>query len=804
MAKRALLIGVNEYKVGLAGLSSPIKNVEALRKILKDDNGYEVDCLSDPLAQDMRKTIERFFQNVVKKDDLAILFFSGHGITDERGALYFAARDTEKVEGKLTQSTSVSARDIQSWLQDSRCRHKVIILDCCFSGAFPTGMQYLGHKSIDFVNQLLGSLNEEVETRSSYQSLGSSGKEIATKPPDQFPSNDHSDYGGKGIVILTSSSKTEHSFEKEGQELSIYAHYLVEGLGTESADRNQDRYISAKELHDYVYEKVKQEKPEMTPNIFGNGGEIVIARVKRGKEYQEIVQKFVQESGGKIPDQNLKLVRANAHDLGLSDDEAVKIEEKVLKPFQEHEKNLNDYREHFRDALKNDKRYPFTPKIQEALKPWQKRRELKDEEIEGINRSEILGFYKEELKQIDSDAKTRKARKEVQRKADELMLSLSLAKQDVQKINNEILDNEFKLFKYPLFYVFVVIFLAAITYGIAVGKSPDKDSRITDVTTDAEGTFRYTTSSTWAPVVCDGNGIDTYITNFTNKGKFKLLKANTNIYTSNQAFDNLIERKDGYAFAIISSNITPEMEEKAGKNGIEIGKMTIATDAIAIGVNNELQIKSGLIFEDLKRIYMGESKTWSQLLKDRFEGKDTSLNIVPLSRPFSGSLVGTSKYFFQEVLKILPNEIQDIKSKQIITEVENTSDGINKLKEKFVGGIYFATATEMYGEGIKIVPVGEKLEKLESPYKDKNFFPRNHCKIEGNNMPVSSSILNEKYPKELIRPISVVWIKYNNISGSDKDKNNEAAAIAYAKMLKTKEGQAILRGIGFFPHDYLN
>jgi len=609
-------------------------------------------------------------------------------------------------------------------------------------------------------------------------------------------------FTGVGIVILTSSSKTEHSFEKEGQELSIYAHYLVEGLGTESADRNQDRYISAKELHDYVYEKVKQEKPEMTPNIFGNGGEIVIARVKRGKEYEGIVQNFVKKSGGKISDQDLKLLRANAHDLGLSDDEALKIEEKVLKPFQEHEKNLNDYREHFRDALKNDKRYPFTPKIQEALKPWQKRRELKDEEIEGINRSEILGFYEEELKQIDSDAKTRKARKEVQRKADELRISLSLAKQDVQNINRDDIRHGFKLFKYPLFYVFVVIFLAATTYGIAVfinsqNKNPD---RITDVTTDSEGTFRYTTSSTWAPVVCDGKGIDTYITNFTNKGKFKLSKVDTHIYTSNQAFENLIERKDGYAFAIISSNITPEMEEKARKNGIEIGKRIVANDAIAIGVNKDLQINSGLTFEDLKKIYKGEFKTWGQLLNDRVEGKNASLEIVPLSRPFSGSLVGTSKYFFQEVLKILPNEIQDIKSKQIITEVDNTSDGINKLKEKFVGGIYFATATEMYGEGIKIVPVGEKLENLESPYKDKNFFPRNHCKIEGNNMPVSSSILNEKYPKELIRPISVVWRKYKN--PSDEDKKNEAAAKAYADMLITKEGQAILMGIGFFPYDY--
>ena len=61
-------------------------------------------------------------------------------------------------------------------------------------------------------------------------------------------------------------------------------------------------------------------------------------------------------------------------------------------------------------------------------------------------------------------------------------------------------------------------------------------------------------------------------------------------------------------------------------------------------------------------------------------------------------------------------------------------------------------------------------------------------------------ILNKNYPKELIRPISVVWRKYKD--PSDEDKKNEEAAIAYANMLRTKEGQEILMGMGYFPYDY--
>jgi ABC-type phosphate transport system substrate-binding protein len=795
MAKRALLIGVNEYKVGLAGLSSPIKNVEALREILEDQNGYRVSCLPNPSVQEMRREIELFFlNNNLERDDLGLLFFSGHGLKDDHGDLYFAATDTEKVVGgELRQATAIYAIDIQRWLKNSKCRRKVIILDCCFSGAFPRGLRVFGDNKIDFAGQLLGSLREE-------------------------------EYGGRGIVILTSSSAIEHSYEREGLELSIYTHYLVEGLKTGSADIDQDRRILAKELHDYVSDKVSQEESLMTPQIFrvNEGGEIVIAEVKRGKEYEGIVQNFVKKSGGKISDQDLKLLRANAHDLGLSDDEALKIEEKVLKPFQEHEKNLNDYRKHFRDALKNDKRYPFTPKIQEALKPWQKRRELKDEEIEGINRSEILEFYEEELKQIVSDAET-KTRKEVQKKADELRISFSLTKQDVQNINNRlsqntnILANVFKLFKYSLFYVFGVVFLV-IAYQIIVFINkrettiPDppilkitdvKALKITDVKTP-EGSFSYTTSSTWAPVVCDGKGIDAYITN---KGKFKLSKAVTNIHSSNTAFDNLIDKDKnaGYAFAIISSDITQEMEDKAREQKIELGSMIVAKDAIAFGVNVNLNITDGLTYSDLEKIYLDGEKKWSNLTGEQFKKINPSLEIKTIFRPFTEkTLVGTTKYFLLDILGY--KSLDEAAKKLTVVSAIDTSAAIGQVKNE-EGSIYFATATELYGKGIQIVPIqNDSTKKFEAPYKDKDFKPEEHCQVLGDNIASSSNrnsnILNQNYRGKFIRPISVVWRKYNNTSGSDKDKNNEEAAIAYAKMLTTKEGQEILMGMGYFPSDY--
>ena len=676
-------------------------------------------------------------------------------------------------------------------------------------------MRVFGDNKIDFAGQLLGSLSEEVVTKSS---------------------NDDSEYGGRGIVILTSSSAIEHSYEQEGLELSIYTHYLVEGLETGSADIDQDTRILAKELHDYVSDKVSQEKSLMTPQIFrvNEGGEIVIAEVKPIEiEPAERYRKGIEDYFiiyGKIPDERRKLVDTTANSLGLSPDEAAKIEDSVRKPYQEHEKNSNIYRENFYSLLRSDKCYPLPAEDLRSLKGLQQLLRLSDKDIEGINRSEILGFYKEKLNQIVNDPKTPK---EVQRKADELMLSLSLAKQDVQKINNEVINrlspytNIFaNVFKNLPFYLFVVIFLV-IAYGYAIidvnnnnpqndksqNKTPDVPPSIPKIT-DVEapkGDFRYTTSSTWAPVVCGnkqeyeitkkGYGIDNYIE------KKKGFKLTANIFRSDQAFENLIKDKE-FAFAIFSSNITDEMRTKAKEKGIELDERIVAMDAIAFGANVNLKITDGLTKDNLYKIYVDGNQKWSDVLGDTSTWKEPSLQIKTVFRDFGNyTFVGTTKHFFLDYLKY-NKSLDDAKQNLIISTVlaENTSAAIDKVKNT-EGSIYFATATELYGNEIQIVPIKDDLtKKFQAPYTDKDFKPFEHCKIAGDNIAASSNrnpdILNKNYPKELIRPISVVWRKYNNTSGSDENKKNEKAAIAYAEMLKTKEGQEILMGMGYFPYDY--
>ncbi|MBD2595276.1 caspase family protein [Nostoc spongiaeforme FACHB-130] len=243
MAKIALLIGVDEYEPGFNPLPAAGKDIEALRRVLQDPemgDFHELKSLKNPDPQIMQYEIEAIFSERTK-EDLILLYFSGHGIKDDAGNLYFATRATKKnLKGELVRSTAVPASFIHEVMKRSRAKRQVIILDCCFSEAFDPILFAKNDNSIDLRHQL----------------------------------------GSEGRVVLASSSSTEYSFEQEGAEVSVYTRYLIEGIETGAADTDNDGNIYVHELHDYAKAKVQEVKPNITPKILldKEGFNILIAK----------------------------------------------------------------------------------------------------------------------------------------------------------------------------------------------------------------------------------------------------------------------------------------------------------------------------------------------------------------------------------------------------------------------------------------------------------------------------------------------------------------------------------------------
>jgi formylglycine-generating enzyme required for sulfatase activity len=236
---------------------------------------------------------------------------------------------------------------------------QVLVLDCCFSGAFAKGYIGKDDSSVDIAAQL----------------------------------------GGKGRAIFTSSGALEYSFHKEGANLSVYTHFWVEGVETGAADRDKDGLISVDELHTYVAQKVKQAAPGMTPQFFSEekGQKIFLARSPVRSEpenlalkYRKEVEKWVKQGAFNVERDRFSVTARNLLEeqrrkLQLSVDEAEAIASEVLQPLHEYERKKAKYRQNLIDTVEEDG-YPFDPVIENGVKEYQRLLGLKDVDAEAIAR----------------------------------------------------------------------------------------------------------------------------------------------------------------------------------------------------------------------------------------------------------------------------------------------------------------------------------------------------------------------------------------------------------------------------------
>jgi uncharacterized caspase-like protein len=348
MAKIALLIGISDYAQGLNSLPSAVRDIEAMRRVLQhsEQGGFDqVGVLANPEPMTMQEAIETLFSNR-SKEDLVLLFFSGHGVKDDSGRLYFATSLTRKNSaGTLVRATAVPASFVQDVMSYSRCKRQVIILDCCFSGAFAEGMTAKDDDIVDVQTQL----------------------------------------GGEGRAVLTSSTSTQYSFEQQGSSLSIYTRFLVEGIETGAADMDGDGWISIDELHDYARKKVQAAAPAMKPKIYAveEGFTIRLAKAPvRNPEltYRKEVERFLKR--GEMSTIGRSALTHLQARLGLTAKEATTIEEDVLKPHREYQERLNQYEQVLTQEIR--KRNPLTPETRDELKAFQEALGLRTDDVKPI------------------------------------------------------------------------------------------------------------------------------------------------------------------------------------------------------------------------------------------------------------------------------------------------------------------------------------------------------------------------------------------------------------------------------------
>jgi tetratricopeptide (TPR) repeat protein len=352
MAKVALLIGVSEYEPGLTPLPSAAKDVEALQRVLQDPElgGFDtVKTLINPDPVAMQSEIEALVTEQRSLDDLVLLYFSGHGVRDGSRNLYFATRITRNnANGDLIRATAVSARSIDEILHNSRIRRQVIILDCCYSGAFDPALRLKDDNSVDLHGQL----------------------------------------GAKGRVVLASSDSTQYSQVQAGADLSLYTHYLVEGIETGAGDLNEDGQISAQELHHYAFDRVREAAPNMTPKLItlkDLGFEIVLSKAKVTDprlRYRKTVARYAD--GETLRPSGRAVLDTLRQQLNLTVVEAEEIEAEVFQPYRERLANIQNYLTTLR--LEAEHQYPLDETARDAMESLRQLLGLRSEDVVLVER----------------------------------------------------------------------------------------------------------------------------------------------------------------------------------------------------------------------------------------------------------------------------------------------------------------------------------------------------------------------------------------------------------------------------------
>ncbi|MEU8512482.1 transporter substrate-binding domain-containing protein [Kitasatospora sp. NPDC048722] len=244
----ALVVATARYTdPALRQLRAPARDADQLSEVLADPRigGFAVTRVVDRTAQEIRLAAEEFLTGR-DPEDLLLVYLSCHGLVDVRRKLYFAATDTVKTR---LAATGVESQWLLDLMEDCRARRLVVILDCCFSGAFSHGLK--GDEDLALGERLRGQ--------------------------------------GRGRVVLTASRGSEYSWEGEplsGTEPpgSVFTTAIVDGIRSGAADEDHDGYVSVDDAYAFAFDRIRSGGGQQTPQrwLYGAEGKILIARSPAG------------------------------------------------------------------------------------------------------------------------------------------------------------------------------------------------------------------------------------------------------------------------------------------------------------------------------------------------------------------------------------------------------------------------------------------------------------------------------------------------------------------------------------------
>ncbi len=208
----ALIVGVASYN-HMPSLKYTDDDAYRIYSFLKspeggalNDNNIQILVDENATTQNIKDELLNISKNATV-NDLILVYFAGHGVNG-----YFIPYDFNGKSNKLGYN------EIESIIETSPAKNKVVIVDACHSGSLQERGPY------------------DLQLQDFYTKLGNATNSTA---------------------FITSSKSEETSLESSGFRQGVFSHFLIKGLKG-MANKNNDHIVSLGELYEYLVMNVKQ------------------------------------------------------------------------------------------------------------------------------------------------------------------------------------------------------------------------------------------------------------------------------------------------------------------------------------------------------------------------------------------------------------------------------------------------------------------------------------------------------------------------------------------------------------------
>jgi phosphate transport system substrate-binding protein len=282
--------------------------------------------------------------------------------------------------------------------------------------------------------------------------------------------------------------------------------------------------------------------------------------------------------------------------------------------------------------------------------------------------------------------------------------------------------------------------------------------KFSDVPNVPQGIFNYGGSTTFAPL--RSASIVQILGQSFPQFQLRYTEPPTGSPGSGQGIQQLLEGQLSFSQ---SSRALKDAEYANAKNrGFALDAVPVAIDGIAFFVNPQLMEKGikGLNLVQLRDVFTGKVQNWSAL-------GGPNLAITPVSRSLKSG--GTVDFFSETIL-----EKQPLGS--TVLEARDTTDALRKVASN-PGGIGFASTSESINQRtIRLIGLAKSGQNFVSACGD------SACTSVD-----SKAFIDSSYP--LTRRLFVIVRR--------DGKLDEQAGVAYANLLLSDEGQALVKQAGF-------